>query len=85
MTSSLFISLCQKRKLSLNNKPRNHFLKFKNKFTTVLRMTKKIFYESYFKKVSDSPKFIWKLINVMTGTKNKNYDEIKSILIIIKL
>jgi len=88
MTSGLLISLRRKQELSfkvkkhpLNHKLRNHYIKYKNNFTTVLRMAKKNFYESKFIEVSDSPKFTWKLINDIISTKNKNDVEIKSILV----
>jgi len=53
-----------------------HYKKYKNNFTTTIRLIKLKFYEQKFKSVGSNPKLTWKLINKVTNNKFRSKDEI---------
>lgn len=74
---SLFLKC---RKNPNNTKLAIHYKKYKNKYTQILRLAKKTFYEKKFKSVSDNPKLTWKLIYKITCSKINNKDDIKTVI-----
>jgi len=83
----LLCSVRKKQALSLkvknhpnNAKLRSYYVKYKNIFTSILRITKNNFYKKNFNDISYSPKLTWKLITELTLSKNKNSDNIKSLI-----
>lgn len=74
-------SLALKCKKHPNNKKLTiYYKKYKNKYTQILRLAKKKFYEYKFKTISNNPKLTWQLINEITCSKNINKDTIKTII-----
>jgi len=87
MTMGLLCSVRKKQALSLkvkkhpnNDKLRSYYVKYKNIFTSILRITKNNFYKKKFNDISYSPKLTWKLITELTLSKNKNSNHIKSLM-----
>lgn len=78
MTSGLLCSLRNKQKLSIkthkhqnNHKLRAHYLRSKNKFTTILRIAKNNYYIKKLKEVSYRSKLTYKLMNDIVNTKTE--------------
>jgi hypothetical protein len=79
MSAGLLCSTRHKQALSLkckknpnNVKLANYYKKYKNKYTSVLRLAKISFYEKKFKSVFHSPKVTWQLINEITRFKSNS-------------
>jgi len=82
MTKGLLISARRKNDISklVKKHPNNvtlraYFIKYRNNFTSILRVRKILFYKSKFSSAITNPKLTWKLINNLTGTKNNSNNE----------
>jgi hypothetical protein len=92
MTPSLLRSTRHKQSLFLKCKknPNNlklnmHYTKYKNTYTTILRLAKLRFYEKKFNSISHNSKLTWKLINEITCSKINNKEKIQTLKIDEKL
>ena len=78
MTKGLLISRNTKNnlhKLSLLYRDKSHIEKYKsypNCYNTILRLSKKLYFEQGFKKFKSNPKKTWDLLNEITCRKSKN-------------
>jgi len=71
--------LSLKCKKNLNNvKLVSYFQKYKNNFTKLVKLAKTNFYDKKFSSVASNPKFVWKLVNDLTGRTSKNKDSVDS-------
>lgn len=92
MTPSLLLSKRHKQSLSLKCKknPKNlklnmHYIKYKNTYTTIMRLAKIRFYEKKFNSISHNSKLTWKLINDITCSKLNKKENIQTLKINDKL
>lgn len=83
MTKGLLISAQKKNELSKkikkypnNTNLRHYYIKYRNKFTSLIRAAKISYYKNKFNKTISDPKLTWKLINKLTDDKNNENNAI---------